>query len=102
MPSETLRLIFDSGLAVGVIGLLLREISKQRSSNKQNGTLDEIRADLRNGNKIILEVKEGQVAIKEQIIGMKETCVEARAGFTKDISNNRKEILEIVKKGAGS
>ena len=100
MPSETLKLIFDSGLAVGVIGLLLREISKQRSSNKQNGTLDDIKEDLKEGNRLILEVQSGQIAVKEQILSMKETCVEARAEFTKDINNNRKEILELVKKGA--
>lgn len=99
MPTETLRLFLDSGLALGVIGLLIREITKQKSSKKQNGSLEEIKSDLKDGNKIILEIQKGQVAIKEQIVGMKETCVEARAGFTKDINNNRKEILELVKKG---
>lgn len=102
MPIETLKLIFDSGLALGVIGLLIREVSKQRSSNKQNGTLDDIKRELKDGNLVILEVQKGQIAVKEQILSMKETCMETRADFTKDINNNRKEILEIVKKGHGT
>ena len=84
------------GSAVGILGLIFREVKKGRDFKKKNGYLLGMKETLDETHTVVTEMKAAQGIMKTDIKNIKENCKKQQTACGKRIEMTEKLVLKQI------
>lgn len=81
----------------GIAAYVIRELKKGKNEKTNNGDIKEIKKVTKENQTALAKLDKGQGIIKTDLTNMRLNCTNTTSRFGKEITENRKDIKDILK-----